>query len=148
VVEYWTVEIETTVEIDSPPDRVWRVMIDVERWPEWTRSIDSVRLLDGQSLAVGARARIKQPRVPALTWKVTELTPERGFVWQTRGIGFDTVGSHTIEPSGGGSRVTLNVKQTGVLSKLMPWIKAMSRRYIDIEAQGLKTRSEELSHST
>lgn len=140
-------EIETTVEIDSPPSSVWRVMSDVERWPEWTRSIDRVRLLDGTNLALGVRARIKQPRVPALTWKVIEFTPERGFVWQTRGIGFDTIGSHMIEPSGGGSRVTLKVKQTGVLSKLMPWLKAMSRRYIDIEAQGLKKRCEELAHS-
>lgn len=28
------IHIERTVNINAPPERVWAVMLDVERWPE------------------------------------------------------------------------------------------------------------------
>lgn len=121
------------------------MLADVQRWPEWTRSIDSVRLLNGKELAVGVRAAIKQPRMPLITWTVDDLTPDQGFTWTAASMGTKTVATHAIEPAPNGSRVTLALKQTGALFRLMPWVKSMSRRYIEMEAQGLKTRSEALS---
>ncbi|HLF79834.1 MAG TPA: SRPBCC family protein [Dehalococcoidia bacterium] len=134
--------IESVVEISAPPERVWDVLKEVERWPEWTQSISRIDLLDTDDLVVGARARIKQPRLPAVIWKVTELTPGRSFAWVASGLGYETVATHAIEPSETGSKVTLTVKQTGLLSHLMPWVSAMSRRYVEMEARGLKQRIE------
>jgi uncharacterized protein YndB with AHSA1/START domain len=39
-------EIERIIDIDAPPERVWTVMTEVERWPEWTASVTGVALLD------------------------------------------------------------------------------------------------------
>jgi hypothetical protein len=54
-------QFSITVEIPAPPDRVWAVMADIERWSDWTPTVTSIRRLDPGPLAVGSRARIRQP---------------------------------------------------------------------------------------
>lgn len=56
---------EVRIRINAWPDVVWDTLADVERWPEWTRSVRSVELLDG-NLAVGHRKRIRQPMFPSV----------------------------------------------------------------------------------
>ena len=60
-------EARTSIDVAAPPDHVWEVLVDVERWPEWTDSVTSVRSLDPGPLAVEARVEISQPRIPTGT---------------------------------------------------------------------------------
>jgi uncharacterized membrane protein len=135
---------EATVDIDAEPSRVWAVMADVERWPEWTRSITSAELLTPGPLAVDSRVKIKQPRLKSVVWNVTELDAGKGFAWRAVVPGLDSVAAHRIEPrSGGGSTVTLTLEQRGPLAPLLRLLTAkMTRRYMDYERLGLKQRSE------
>ena len=133
-------------EIRASPTTVWKVLRDVERWPEWTASMTSLRLLDDGLLAVGSRVRVRQPKLPPAEMRVTELGEERGFEWVARSPGLQTTAGHEIEPLGPGSRVKLWVEFDGLLSPLVSrLIGDLTRRYIRLEAEGLKRRSEEVS---
>src|SRR6266516_666434 len=56
--------IERSVDINAPPERVWAVMADVERWPEWTESMKSVERLDSGEFGVGSKAKLHIRRSP------------------------------------------------------------------------------------
>lgn len=134
---------EHHVEVAAPPEVVWGILSDVERWPEWTPTMKSVRLIEGDSIAVGTAARIQQPAQPAATWRVTQVDAGRSFTWGTRNLGMTMVGTHVIEPIAIGSRVTLGIDISGLSAAiLMPLIQGQIRKAVAIEAQGLKGRAE------
>lgn len=137
-------DIERVIDIAAPPDQVWAVMTDVGRWPEWTASVKSVERLDRGPFGVGSRARIRQPRFPAAVWTVTALEPGRSFEWQSPAPGLLSVGGHRADTVGEhASRVTLSLTWSGPLAPVMRLLFGkLSRRYVEMEAQGLKRRCE------
>ena len=120
------------------------VYSDVERWPEWTASVTSVELHGGAPLATGKRARIKQPRLPVTTWTVTALHPGRSWTWAARSPGVNVVADHIVEPlADGRTRAVLTIDQRGVLGRPIGWVaRGLTRRYLRMEAEGLRRRSE------
>ena len=132
-----------SIDIDAPPQRVFEVMVDVRRWHEWTPSITSIALANGGELAVGTRAMIRQPKLPPALWTVSRIVPGRGFEWVNRAPGLRVTGHHFAEPAGHGSRATLALSYDGIFGGLLAWITAgITKRYLRMEAHGLKARSE------
>jgi uncharacterized protein YndB with AHSA1/START domain len=133
-----------SIEISAAPARVWSVMSDVERWPDWTPSVTRVEHLEAGPLRIGSRARIKQPKLLAAVWEVTRLEPGKSFTWVTRSPGVRVTGFHAVEPTNTGSRATLSIDFAGLLASFVAWLtRNLNSRYLNYEANGLKKRSEE-----
>ena len=123
------------VDIDAP----------VERWPEWTASVTRLVALDGPGLAVGKRFEIKQPRMPKLVWEVTDVTPGTAWTWVQRSPGGLTVARHEVIPqSDRRARVRQQLDQRGPVGAIVGLLmRGMTRRYLELEAEGLRARSEQ-----
>jgi uncharacterized protein YndB with AHSA1/START domain len=137
---------ESSVEIDAPASLVWDVFTDVERWPEWTASVTHLIALDGPGLAIGKRFEIKQPKLPKLVWEVTDIAPGVSWTWAQRSAGGSTLAHHTLTPiAEGRTLVHQALDQQGlsgaIVGRLM---RRTTGRYLEMEAQGLKSRSEQL----
>jgi carbon monoxide dehydrogenase subunit G len=138
----------TTIEIYAPPARVWAVMLDLERWPEWTSTVTSMTRLDPGPLAVGSRVRICQPKLRPAVWQVTEVDEGQSSTWFTIGPGVRVIARHSIDPIAAGSLVTLSIAFSGVLGPLVARLtRGLNERYLALEANGLKARSEARSDS-
>jgi uncharacterized membrane protein len=137
---------ESGVQIDAPASLVWEVFSDVERWPEWTASVTSLVALNGPGLAVGKRFQIKQPKLPTLVWEVTDVSPGESWTWEQRSPGGRTVAGHTVTSiADGRTLVHQKLDQRGPIGALVGrFMLRTTRRYLEMEAQGLKARSEQL----
>ena len=136
------------VVVEAPSEVVWSVFADVERWPQWTASVTGIAGFDGPDLAVGNRFEIKQPKLPRLVWEVTDLSPGRAWTWVQRSPGGLTIARHDVTAeSSVRTRVDQCLEQRGPVGALIGLLmRSTTRRYLDLEAAGLKTRSEQLHH--
>jgi uncharacterized membrane protein len=131
------------VDIGAPPEKVFGVLCDVERWPEWTPTMTSVQRLDNGPFGVGSTAQVRQPRLRPAVWKVTDLEDGRNFTWVTRAPGLHMKAGHGVERRGSGSRVELSFEMSGLLARVMSLLYgAMIEKYVTTESQRLKQRCE------
>ena len=79
---------------NAPAQRVWAVFSNARHWPAWTPWVTSVVPLDGPTIEVGHRFRIKQPWLPALVWRVTEVDAPHSWTWEVRSVGATTSPTH------------------------------------------------------
>jgi uncharacterized protein YndB with AHSA1/START domain len=141
--------IEHAIHIGAPPDVVWRVTEDVERWPEWTPTLTSVTRLDEAPFGPGSIARIKQPGQPEAEWVVTVFEPGQRFEWETRRPGLRMVATHEISPAGAGTKNVLRVEAKGPVAVLLwPVLGLVMRRALAAENVGLKTYCEQTVKET
>ena len=141
---------DSAIDIDASATLVWDVFSDVERWPEWTASVTSLKALDGPGLAVGKRFEIKQPRLPKLVWEVTALDEGTSWTWEQRSPGGRTIAVHEVQSRTANARRSVQrLDQQGPVGSLVArMMRNTTKRYLELEAQGLKARSEQLRGST
>jgi uncharacterized membrane protein len=137
---------EKVVTVSAPVETVWDVVTDLEAWPEMTASTTSVERVEPGPLEVGARVRIKQPRLPVTEWTVTEVVEGQRFVWESTAPGVRTSAAHTLLDVPGETTLRLEIEQHGPLSGAVGFLfRSMTHRYLDWEAQGFKARAESLA---
>ena len=137
-------DFQFSIEIAAPPERIWAALMDVERWPEWTPTVNRAERLERNPLAVGSQTKILQPKLMPAVWRVTELDETTGFfTWVTAKPGIQVTATHHLDPIRYGTRVTLSLHYTGWLGPLMAWqLKSLNWDYLTKEANGLKQRCE------
>jgi uncharacterized protein YndB with AHSA1/START domain len=123
-----------TVTINAPPADVFGAYLDVERWPEWTATVRTVDRLEPGPIRVGARTRIRQPKLREAVWEVTEFDPGLSFTWVSRMPGLVSTARHVVAGDGDGSTVTLSVEHSGILGPLVGvFTKRLTQRYLAVE---------------
>ena len=136
-------EQQVSTHADAPPDDVWRLFVDVERWPQLTESLSEVRRLDSGPLAVGSEATVKQSSGRQARWRVTEMEPGRSFTWESNAGLVTIIGVHAVAPDGEGSVITLSLDLRGPLSGVVGALTGRSTvKNITMEIEGFRRTAE------
>ena len=141
--------LDAHADIDAPPERVWAVITDLARFPEWNPFL--VRM-EGE-LRTGARLNltIKVPEMRPVTFRprLLAVTPGREIRWRgvtgIRGL-FDGIHSLTVEPlPEGRSRFRTHEDVTGVLLPFLGKVMRRSQQGFESLARAVKERAEAAS---
>lgn len=136
-------QIDHEIAIRASLDEVWALTTDIERWPELMSTVTSVERLDAGPLAVGSRARLKQPAQRAATWVVTELDAPHRFTWVSRRGPIEMTASHALGQHGDVVVNRLSVAITGTGSSVVGRLLApVIRRTLRIENESFRARAE------
>lgn len=82
--------------------------------------------------------------MPAV-WEVTNIIDGHSFTWMTRSPGLLVETYHKVQRSGTGSYVALSVTYSGPLGGFVARrLAETTHRFLELEAAGLKRRSEGL----
>ena len=137
---------QQTLDVAAPPERVLR---GVRRRHALARVDRAASRPSSSSTRArspsGSRARVRQPKLPAAVWVVTEMFPDRAFTWVAQGPGLRSTGTHAVEAlPDGGSRVTAILDQSGPLGGVVGRLtKGLTESYLEMELRGLQQRCEQ-----
>lgn len=134
----------------APPEVVWSVLADIDRWPGWLPTVTAVERTDGTTeTGVGSVFAVTQPRLGRAEWRVTRWEPGRGFTWVSRRPGVQTTATHDLRPRDTGTEIELGIDWTGPggwLARLV--FGRMTRSYVASELAALVRTAEERAGST
>lgn len=110
-----------TVDIDAPPDAVWRVVSDPSRTPEWSPVCHTIEVLDAERF-------VGHNRLNGVRWsrecRITERTPGAAFAWSTYFKGREsTRWRYELEPLDDGARTHLT--ETYEIVSVPKWIRTL-----------------------
>lgn len=136
-------EFGATVTVDAGVAEVVEVLTAVHRWPSWNDSVTSVDRRGPGPLSAGEQITVKQPRLPAARWTVTDVDGT-GFAWVSTSFGIHNTGDHRVTlADGGGAVVVLTLTMSGPLAGVTSLLLGgLVRRYVRLEADGLRREVE------
>ena len=111
--------IDRTIEVNAPPDRVWRVLTTVRDLAAWFQMTVEGEIVQGAEVWMTTTTPGYEGQ--RFVVRIKELTPPRRFVWEWHPGAVDpaidysrepwTTVTFTLEPCGSGTR--LSVSETG-----------------------------------
>jgi uncharacterized protein YndB with AHSA1/START domain len=104
------------IEIVAPPEDVWDVLTDFDRWPRWNPEVKSISF-DGP-LEPGSLFRWKAGPGKIVS-TLEQVDPPRYVRWRGRTMSIGAIHEWRFEPRDGGTHVLTEETFSGVLARLL-----------------------------
>jgi uncharacterized protein YndB with AHSA1/START domain len=128
------------IEIAAPPEAVWDVLTDFERWPSWNPDVKSLSF-SGEA-AEGSVFRWKAGP-GTITSTIRRVDRPRLIGWTGKTLGIDAVHVYRLEPSDGGTHVTTEESYEGLVARAFRGpLRKMVKTTLDTGLERLKTEVE------
>jgi short-subunit dehydrogenase/uncharacterized protein YndB with AHSA1/START domain len=113
------IEVDNGIVIQASPERVWDLLTDVARWPQWYRACKWVTVDSTDSAGRAATFRWKAHPV-VLRTSVTASERPHSFAFVADARGFHAVRAFTVRPAHDGSSTVVVSHETQV--GIFPWL--------------------------
>ncbi len=136
--------VEKKSVINARPQDIFNVLMNVERWNQWTKSITKISILDSRQLAPGVKIKVLQPKLPPTIWTIKEIITDKLLTWEKRYLGFSMLSEHSISIQNNEITVTIRITYIGPLAALFYKLThALTDNYMTLEIKGLRRECEQ-----
>lgn len=130
----------------APPGAIWKVLFNVEHWPDWTPTVVRIEPLTNTGLQVGAQYRVTQPKLRPAVYEVVECVSNQAFTWAQKVPGGALIADHRILFRGGRTEVELSFTSKGLLAHFVAFLFSRTiRNYVATEARSLEAQCHQLT---
>jgi Polyketide cyclase / dehydrase and lipid transport len=89
--------VERVFDVGLPADRVWALLAQVERWPEWAPHIRRARVVGGGPLGPESKGDLRFWPAGSGSVHMTTWEPHHLWTWRGRVVGLPVVYQHYFE---------------------------------------------------
>ncbi|MFK7827275.1 MAG: SRPBCC family protein [Oligoflexales bacterium] len=77
-------EISTEIDIKASPDKVWEVLVNVEKWQDWSPIIkkSSGKVAMGEALQITMRGKEPEAEGPSYSPSIIHLDAPNSLIWR------------------------------------------------------------------
>jgi uncharacterized protein YndB with AHSA1/START domain len=113
---------QAQVQIAASPRRVWDLLSNIDRWPQWNALVQAAELRG--PLRPGSVFKWKSKGLTIIS-TLQEVTPDTRLTWTGKALGTQAIHTWEIEPTDQGVLLRTEESFDGWLPRLMP--KTMQR---------------------
>lgn len=144
-------ELSSQIEIDAPPETVWRVLIDFDSYPEWNPVEIEMKGRPVEGTVLEHTSRLPGSRPMRFRPTLVEVSKGEALGWKGRlvvpGL-FDVRHRFALQPSGdGGTRLTQSEQFRGILIPFVGGTLRRTQEAFAIANAALKARAEAVQRS-
>lgn len=133
--------VEKSIVTSAPPETIFRIYRDVERWNQWDPDTRASSLVDG--LTLGSKGSLTPAKGNTVPMEVTSVTENRNFTVTSQTALFRMDFDHELEPVANGTRIIHRVKFSGLLKPLLTVIIGRQvEKGLPITLKNLKSHAE------
>ncbi len=137
------INIKKSVIINNEISKVYKILVDVEKWNLWTKSINKISFLENNKFEINGKVRVEQPKLPPTVWTITEIITNKSFTWQSRTLGVTLTAKHLLKSSDNATFVEQEIIYEGFLAYLIYKLSFnLTSNYMTMEVDGLKVECE------
>ncbi len=89
----------------APAEAVWRLLTDLDAWPQWGPSVQRAELAEPGPLRQGSHGKVWTPVGVALPFTITEFDFGRHWAWRVAGV---PATKHGVDPEARGCGVWMS----------------------------------------
>jgi hypothetical protein len=129
------------IEIAAPPETVWDVLTEIERWPSWNPDVKSVSM-DG--LVAEASVFRWKAGPGQITSTIRRVEPPRLIAWTGKTLGIRAIHFYRLEPRNGKTIARTEESYEGLVARILR--RSLQKTLDRALADGLRYLKNEAEH--
>jgi len=104
------------ITISANPERIWSVLTDIEKWPNWNSKIKNPKLKEELNIGVSFTWKTNGSKIKS---QIHTFNPNRAIGWIGQNFVAKAIHNWYLEPTKNGTKVTVEESMEGWLIQIM-----------------------------